>query len=98
MSKNQVIKRMLAALGSGLAITFLPLFVLIVFKAFRASDHDPSDTTALTIVLWPIAVLGQVLPQNTPLAVTIIAGFILTILVYSSLIYLVMAWRSKAKH
>ena len=98
MSKNQIIKRMLAALGSGLTITFLPLVVLIAIKAFRSHASDTSDLTTLKIMLWPVTVLEAVLPQNTPLAVTLIVGLGLTVLVYSSLIYLVMTWRSKTRH
>jgi hypothetical protein len=85
----------LAAFGSGLAITFLPLVVLLVLKVLR--NGDPSDITALKIVLWPIIVLSHMLPLDTPVAVIFIVGLMFTVFLYSWIIYLAMAWRSKGR-
>ncbi|OLE55556.1 MAG: hypothetical protein AUG51_02455 [Acidobacteria bacterium 13_1_20CM_3_53_8] len=86
-------KRVLSALASGIAITFLPLFALVVLKVFRYSD--PSDKTTILIVLWPMVITWFVLPRSTPMIVNIVVGIIFTVLLYSSVIYLLLRWRGK---
>jgi hypothetical protein len=84
-------KRVLWALTSGIVITFFPLLVLIVLKALR--DRDPSDITAIWVILWPTAIVWLLLPRGTPMAIIVTVGVIFTVLLYSSAIYLILRWR-----
>ncbi len=106
MSKNRTKKRALLAFASGSAITSLPLLVLLVLKVsllalkiFHYSDAlDRTtflDRTTLWIVFWPMAITWFILPRSTPMSVNITVGIIFTVLLYSSVIYLLMKWRGK---